>query len=71
MQTNIKPNPYIFLFLLKLGRIFATFGYKPAQMTALSNFSLSVEDSKVNNADLESSATRNFPFPSSVYLSWY
>lgn len=52
MQTKITPNPYIFLFLLKLGRIFATFGYKPAQMTALSNFSLSVEDSKVSNVVL-------------------
>lgn len=39
--------------MLKLGRIFATFGYKPAQMTALSNFSLSVKDSKVSNAVLQ------------------
>ena len=42
-------------------------------MTALSNFSLSVEDSKVNNAVLQTeiSAIRKFPFASTVYLSWY
>lgn len=35
-------NAYIFLFLPKFSRILATLGYKPAQMTALIIFSLSI-----------------------------
>lgn len=35
-------NAYIFLFLPKFSRILATLGYKPAQMTAVIIFSLSM-----------------------------
>lgn len=73
MQSKITPNSYIFLFLLKLGRIFATFGYKPAQMTALSNFSLSVEDSKVSNVVLQTVNLNDqkLSISLSIYPSWY
>lgn len=39
-------NAYIFLFLPKFSRILATLGYKPAQMTALIIFSLSIRGGK-------------------------